>query len=186
MAFIGLTKPTVAVLEEGKEGVAYSKGFRFGKAIEVEISPKYADTSVYKDVNDLDYGQQLEYADISLNTATIPDRAEEIIFGHAVSAAEGSTVIRYRTGDEAGYVGFGISAEEKVDGMKKYVAIWLYKVRFYEDSQSYKTKEDSIDYITPSISGRILPITSGEWKEKRIFTTKEQALAWLDKMAGLN
>ena len=75
--------------------------------------------------------------------------------------------------------------DEKVDGLKKYVAMWIYKVKFAEGQESFKTKGDNIEYQTPSIAGQAIGIDDDLWKETMIYDTEKEARDWIDEMAGI-
>lgn len=184
MAFVGLAKPTVAKLTESSGSATYSEGFTCGKAIEVTISPQYAEGSLYGDNGKAEYDKEFKYADITLNTTTLPIQAHSTMFGHTV-ADNPNEGITDKTTDESNYVGFGIYVSEKVDGVKKYVAMWIHKSKFTEGEEGYKTKGDSIEYQTPSITGQAMGNAKNEWRERKIFDTEEDAQKWLDEKAGM-
>lgn len=181
MAYIGLARPTVAKLNE--EDNTYSDGFVCGKAIQIDITPQYAEGSLFADNNKAEYDKEFKYADVTLNTSTMPIAAHTVMFGHTVTEAEKS--ITFKSNDEANYVGMGVYVAEKVDGIKKYVGMWMHKVKFTEGAESYKTKGDNIEYQTPSITGQAIAIKDGTWKEVKTFNTETDAQDWLDIKAGL-
>ncbi len=193
MAYIGLVKPTIARLsgeDMGRVDVTvapkYIDGFTCGKAIGLDISPQYAEGSLYADDGKAEYDKEFKYADITLNTSTLPRKAHEIMFGHKVDTKENGTVnVKFRTVDEPNYVGFGIYVKEKVEGVRKYVAMWIYKAKFAEGQESFKTKGDNIEYQTPSVAGQAIGLTDNLWKELMIFDTEREAQDWIDKMAGI-
>lgn len=180
MAYIGLARPTVAALTEPAN--TYSEPFTCGKAIQIDITPQYAEGSLYADDVKAEYDKEFKYADITLNTSTLPVKAHEVMFGHTV--IEGDETITFRADDEAAYVGFGFRVAEKVDGVRKYTASWLYKVKFTEGQESYKVKGDNIEYQTPSITGQAMALSNGQWKEVKMFATETEAIAWLDEKSG--
>lgn len=181
MAYVGLAKPTVAKVDDstGK----YTGGFTCGKAIEVTINPQYAEGSLFADNVKSEYDKEFKWADVTLNTDTLPIAAHTVMFGHTVTEDEGT--IKDKSSDEANYVGLGIYADEKVNGKKKYVAIWLHKVKFTEGQESYKTKGDNIEYQTPNISGQAITDSSGEWRTRKICDTEQAAREWIDTMAEI-
>ena len=73
---------------------------------------------------------------------------------------------------------------EKVDGVRKYTASWLYKVKFTGGQESYKVKGDNIEYQTPSITGQAMALPDGKWKDVKTFDTEAEAIAWLDEKGG--
>ena len=178
MAYIGLARPTIAKLTEPAN--TYSDPFTCGKAIQIDITPQYAEGSLYADDIKAEYDKEFKYADITLNTSTLPIKAHENMFGH--TTAEDS--VTYKASDESKYVGFGFRVAEKVDGVRKYTASWLYKVKFTEGQESYKVKGDNIEYQTPSITGQAMALPDGKWKEVKIFDTEAEAIAWLDEKGG--
>ena len=63
--------------------------------------------------------------------------------------------------------------------------MWIYKVKFTEGQESFKTKGDNIEYQTPSIAGQAIGISDNLWKEIQIFDTEKEARNWIDEMAGI-
>ena len=62
---------------------------------------------------------------------------------------------------------------------------FLKKAKFTEPSEDYSTKGDSIEYKTPSISGRALGLDDGSWKETEACSSEEDALKWINTMFGV-
>lgn len=184
MAYIGLAKFTVAKL--GTTG-AYTEGFSCGHAMSMNIAPQYAEGSLFGDNMKVEYDKEFKYADITIETTSLPIKAHEVMFGHTISEGSGSSndSIAFKATDESGYVGVGVYVTEKVDGKKKYVACWMPKCKFSEGEDAFKTKGDNIEYQTPSISGQALASDDGTWKEVEVFGTEEAAIAWVNEKAGI-
>lgn len=203
MAYIGLVKPTFARLDESRALITlqnapidgrgsvtlaptYIDGFTCGKAIGLDVNPQYAEGSLYGDDEKAEYDKEFKYVEVTLNTTTLPVQAHNILFGHKVENDDNGTIkVKFRTTDTPNYVGFGVYVKEKVEGVKKYVAMWMYKAKFTEGQESFKTKGDNIEYQTPSISGQAIGIDDNLWKETRIFNTEKEAQDWIDEMAGI-
>lgn len=186
MAYIGLVKPTIAKLDESGGAPKYTNGFACGEAMEMSISPQYAEGSLYADDQLSEYDKEFKYADITLKTNTLPIQAHNNMFGHTVE--DGTTdavLIKDKVNDDSNYVGFGIYVKEKVKGKISYIAMWIYKAKFAEGQEDYKTKGENIEYQTPSITGRATGIADGSWRDRRIFKTIEEAQNWIDEMAGI-
>lgn len=181
MAYIGLVRPTVAKLDESSGAAVYSDAFTCGKAMEMSITPTYAEGSLYGDDGKAEYDKEFSYAELTLNTTTIPIEAHELMFGHTV---EEEKTIKDKGDDEAQYVGFGIYVPEKVDGKRQYIAMWIYKAKFTEGTENYKSKGENIEYQTPSISGQAILNKDGEWRERHICETAAEAQQWIDTKAG--
>lgn len=181
MAYIGLAKLTVAKL--GNTGT-YTEGFTCGHAMSMNITPQYAEGSLFGDNMKVEYDKEFKYADVTIETTSLPIEAHEIMFGHTVTKESGESVT-FKAADEAGYVGFGVYVTEKVDGKKKYVACWMPKCKFSEGEDAFKTKGDSVEYQTPSISGQALALDDGTWKETKVCETEEAAITWINEKAGI-
>ena len=76
MAYIGIARPVIAAYSEENGKAAYSGGIRFGKAIKIEIDPRYEDISDYRDINDTEEDEEFSYADITLDTEGVPEESE--------------------------------------------------------------------------------------------------------------
>lgn len=186
MAYIGLVKPTIAKLDESSGTPKYTNGFECGEAMEMSINPQYAEGSLYANDQLSEYDKEFKYADVTLRTNTLPVQAHNNMFGHTVEEdATDNTSISDKVTDDSNYVGFGIYVKEKVKSEMTYIAMWLYKVKFAEGQEDYKTKGDNIEYQTPSMSGKAMGIEDGKWRERKIFKTRKEAQDWLDEMAGI-
>lgn len=175
MAYIGLANPVAAKLTEPAN--TYADGAALGKAIGIDITPSYAEGSLNADNMQAEYDKVFAYADVSLNTSTIPISFQQTLFGHTVAEKK----VTFKSTDQSAYVGFGFYVTEVVDGALSYVATWLHKVKFSEPAESYATKGENIEYKTPTITGRALPISTGDWKETEAFDAEEEAKQFLSK-----
>lgn len=181
MAYIGLAVPVIA---KWNENGTYSDGFRCGKAVETNITPQYAEGSLFGDNTKAEYDKEFKYADVTMGITLLPIEAHKVMFGHEV-AEEGSETITFKATDEAGYVGYGFYVTEKVNGKRRYVACWLPKCKFSEGGDTFKTKGDSVEYQTPSVSGQAFAQDDTIWKIIEICETEEAAIAWLNGKAGI-
>ena len=195
MAYVGLRKPIIAEITGAK---VYGEPFAFGKAIGLQVTPNYAEGSLNADDAQVEYDKEFNYAEVTLNTSTIPIEAHEKMFGHKVN--EGKTGATFNKDDQAKYVGMGWISVEKVDGVaallytraqlilrdgvRKFIGNVLYKVKFSEPSEDYSTKGDSIEYKTPSITGRAIANEDGDWKDFEAFDASEDALKWINTKFG--
>lgn len=184
MAYIGLVKATVAKLDESNGEPTYTDGFSCGKAVELSITPQYAEGSLFGDDEKAEYDKEFSYAEISLRTTTLPINAHTTMFGHTVTDSD-KNVIKDSISDEANYVGVGVYIPEKVGGVKKFVGMWICKAKFTESEENYKTKGDTVEYQTPSLSGQAVGLNSGVWRERHIFATEKEAQDWIDTKAGI-
>ena len=174
MAFVGLRKPFIADMS-GES--AYNKPFFCGKAIGITVTPSYAEGGLYGDDAQAEYDKEFRYADVVLNTTTLPKEAHEKMFGHGT---EETDVVVYKLDDEAKYVGMAWISVEKVDGKTSFVANFLPRVKFAEPAGDYSTKGENIEYKTPSISGRAVANTEGVWKKTKSCETEAEAITHIN------
>lgn len=179
MAYIGLRKPIVG---RRKAAGSYETPFTFGKAVSLNIAPNYAEGSLYADDIQAEYDKEFNYAEVTLGTSTIPIQAHQHMFGHTVVEAEKSVVAN--ANDENNYIGLGWITVEKVDGVRSFIGNFLPKVKFSEPTEDYTTKGESIEYKTPSISGRALAEDDGLWKSVKSFETEAEAVTWINSQFG--
>lgn len=172
MAYVGLRKPIIAQL---KNDGTYDDPFAFGKAIGLQVTPNYAEGSLYADDGQAEYDKEFSYAEVTLNTSTIPIVAHEKMFGHTVTEQN----VKFNGDDQNNDVGLGWISVEKVNGVRSFIGNFLSKVKFSEPSEDYATRGESIEYKTPSITGRASTVAGGNWKETETFGTEAEAKNWI-------
>lgn len=172
MAYVGLRKPIIAQL---KSDGTYDDPFAFGKAIGLQVTPNYAEGSLYADDGQAEYDKEFSYAEVTLNTSTIPIVAHEKMFGHTVTEKN----VKFNRDDQNNDVGLGWISVEKVNGIRSFIGNFLDKVKFSEPSEDYATRGESIEYKTPSITGRASAVDGGDWKETETFATEAEAKNWI-------
>ena len=172
MAYVGLRKPIIAQL---KSDGTYDDPFAFGKAIGLQVTPNYAEGSLYADDGQAEYDKEFSYAEVTLNTSTIPIIAHEKMFGHTVTEKN----VKFKGDDQNNDVGVGWISVEKVNGVRSFIGNFLSKVKFSEPSEDYATRGESIEYKTPSITGRASTVDGGDWKETETFGTEAEAKSWI-------
>lgn len=181
MAYIGLRKPIIGKMATE---TTYGEPFALGKAIGLQITPNYAEGSLFADDVQAEYDKAFSFAEVTLNTSTIPVKAHEEMFGHTVSDEQEKKSIEYDVDDQNNYVGMGWITQEIVSGVRSFTGNFLYKVKFSEPSEDYSTKGENIEYKTPSISGRAVANEEGKWKSVEIFKTEKEAMDWINKKFG--
>lgn len=181
MAYYGLARPYIGKLHV--ENNTYSDGFRCGKAVNTDITPNYKDGSLFGDNQLQEYAREFKDADVNLGVTELPLEAADTMFGHTVDQEKKSII--YKASDDSNYVGYGIYANEMVNGKKCYVGVFLPKVKFTEAAESYSTKGDAIEFKTPTLTGKVYALENGVWKERQIFETEEDVQKWLEGKVGI-
>ena len=177
MANFGLSKPWIA--KYNPETNKYSNGFKCGKAINTSVTPNFNEASLFSDNKQSENVTEFKNANVSLGVDRMPVVAANVLFGHTVNEA-GEEISK--TGDSAGYVGYGFITAEMLDGVKKFRACVLHKVQFKEGEDSYETRGDSIVFKTPTLSGVAMGTTNENWRTKSpYYDTEDEADKWIQK-----
>lgn len=180
MAYYGLSKPFIAKLDAATGG--YSEGFQCGKAVGTSIAPVYAETTLYGDNEEAENVKEFSYATLTVTTTTLPAVAESVVLGHEIKENDDSyksDSVVYKGADEANYIGYGFCMKEKVGGITTYKAAVIWKAKLTQGTETYNTKGESIEFVTPELSGKAVLNNNGEWREKRDFTTETDAVSWI-------
>ena len=180
MAFVGLRKPFVAKYDKATK--QYSDGFRYSHAVSLSINPNYAEASLYGDDAQQEYEKSFTNATISLGTTSTPIQAASVMFGHKVEGKK----VTFKATDEANYVGMGIIAPERVDGVSQFVALIVLCAKFADSNEQYQTKGDQLQFNTPTIEGSAISADDdANWKVTEIFDKEEDAEAFIKEYLNI-
>lgn len=176
MAKIGLSNLIFSNLTEAQDGTpSYDGAKSLGKAVSANVSITNNSATLYAD-------NQLAESDTSFQTGTITCGVDEDadatfapLLGHTIT--EG--VVVKKSTDVAPFVGVGRIITKMVSGVLYYKAEVLFKVKFAEPSQDDTTKGESIEFNTSEIEGTIATLADGKWCTSQTFTTKANALAFI-------
>ena len=176
MAKIGLSNLIWSRLTEGSDGTpSYDGAKTLGKAVSANVSITNNSATLYAD-------NVLAESDTSFQSGTITCGVDEDadatfapLLGHTI--AEG--VVVKKSTDVAPFVGVGRIITKMVSGVLYYKAEVLFKVKFGEPSQDDQTKGESIEFSTSEIEGNIATLADGKWSTSQTFTTKANALAFI-------
>lgn len=197
MAFIGLRYPVAAAFSQSADGVApsYSNGMVIGRAIQANLTkthnnnPLYADDIIDEDDN------SLTAMSLSLGLNDLLDTERAALLGDIAVMSTGTTPTATGEYDEGGVnsspVGFGYIRVRRKGGLVKYQAVWYWKVTWTEDSEESQTKGESIEWQTPTITGRVHGCyidSSGvaKFRRRQTFDTEAAAKSWLNTKAGIS
>lgn len=194
MAFIGLRYPVAAVFAQTADGAmpTYTGGTVIGRAIQANLTkthnnnPLYADDVIDEDDN------SLTAMSLSLGLNDLLDDKRALLLGD-IAVQNGSAA----TGeyDEASVpsqpVGFGYIRVRKKGGLVKYQAVWYWKMVFSEESEDSQTKGESIEWKTPTLTGRVFGCYidnsgSPKFRRRMTFDSEAAAKAWLNTKAGIS
>jgi phi13 family phage major tail protein len=176
MAKIGLSNLIWANLTEADNGTpSYDGAKSLGKAVSANVSITNNSATLYAD-------DVLAESDTSFQTGTITcgvDEDADATFAPLLGHSNTEGVVVKNATDTAPWVGVGRIITKMVSGVYYYKAEVLYKVKFSEPSQDDSTKGESIEFRTPEIEGTIATLANGKWCTSQTFTTKANALAFI-------
>ena len=176
MAYFGLRKPYVAPITDGAYGTMSTCGY----AVSMTVTPNSASGSLYGDDAMREYVEEFSNASVELGVTHMPVEMYASMYGHTVS--DGAVV--FNTNDETPYCGLGTIGVEIIDGEKYYTALFLPKVKFAEPTEELNTKNDSITFGTPAITGTAMVDDTNTWKKSKRCDTEDAAIAYLKTCFG--
>lgn len=187
MAQIGLKYLICAPITETAASVSYANGLVMSSAIKADISIEINEGTLYGDDRIIENIKEFKAGKVTLNGDHLSYEVLALLLGHKVeSITQGNGTKLIAKGDDDGaFVGVGFYATTIKEGVRKYRAIWLHKVKFGIPNESLETKGDAINFQTPTIEGTVLTDILGIWKEEALFDTEAGAKEWLDIQADI-
>ena len=178
MAKIGLSYLRYSHLTEAQDGTpTYDGAKMLGKAVSSSASISNNSASLYADDVLAESDTSFQNGTLTLGTDDDRDTVFADLLGHEVSV-EGE--VTSNANDISPWVGIGRIVTKVVENVRYYKAIVLYKVKFAEPSEDDETKGESVNFGTSSIEGTIATLANGKWRDAQTFTTKEEAIAYID------
>ena len=194
MAFIGLRYPVAAAITAETDGSepTYGTGFVLGKAIAANLTitrnnnPLYGDDAIAED----DTGITAMSVEVGVDDLTDETRAKLLGDVSVAGAQTGDPTVYYETEMSAPAVGFGYMRVRRLRGVTSYQAVWMHKVTFGETAENSSTKGESIEWQTPTVTGRAAGIyltAAGAvaFRKRALFSTAADATAWLKTQANI-
>ena len=176
MAKIGLSNLIWSRLTEGSDGTpTYDGAKTLGKAVSTSVSITNNSATLYAD-------NVLAESDTSFQSGTITlgvDEDADATFAELLGHTNNAGVVTKSATDTAPFVAVGRIITKMVSGVLYYKAEVLFKVKFAEPSQDDNTKGESIEFGTSEIEGTIATLANGKWSTSQTFTTKANALAFI-------
>lgn len=162
MATIGLRDVYYSKLLTDPVGgtATYEKPKRLAGAISANINPNSSSATLFADDGPADTAATLGEISLELNVADIPLETQAELLGHTVDDG----VLKKKGGDVPPWVAIGFRTL-KSNGSYRYY--WLNKGKFATPEEDLKTKGDSIEFTTPTISGSFVKRDSDdEWQRQ--------------------
>ena len=180
MAKIGLNNFRYAILTEAQDGTpSYGGALKPAKAISCNVEINNNDANLYAD-------DSLAESDTTFNNGTVTIGIDKYdnetmanLLGHTIN--ESQELVRATT-DVAPYVGLGRIITEMVNNVIQYRVEILLKCKFSEPSQEDNTKGESVEFNTFEVEGKVNALENGEWSKSKTFTTKSEAITYLESV----
>lgn len=178
MAKIGLSYLRYSHLTEAVDGTATFDGSKMlGKAVSASASITNNSAELFADDTLAESDNSFQSGTLTLGTDDDRDTVFADLLGHEVST-EGE--VTSNANDVSPWVGVGRIITKVVENVRYYKAIVLYKVKFAEPSDDDNTKGASVEFGTNTIEGTIATLANGKWRDTQTFTTKEEAIAYIE------
>jgi phi13 family phage major tail protein len=194
MAAFGATFLAVAkVATEGTNSITYDTGAQVEHLRRCAVTYNWDEAKLYGDNMLAEYLKTLTDADIEIETTELTPAVAVTMGLEAEKAAATSGVpavytLKTESGDP---LGVGFVQCFIVNGTKIFRGVWFHKVTFSPSNEEANTKEETLNWGTPTISGKAWPImldASGEAQVRDFsdFDTEAKAIAWVKTKAGIS
>lgn len=150
---------------------------------EINNNPLYGDDRIVDDDNGIT-GMTVQFESTGLSMA---DRVA--ILGEELVTTSGNA--QWESDNATPYGGFGYIRVMREDGVRKFEAYLILKIKFQEESQETATKEGNVQWRTPTLNGRAAGCDvdgSGKlrFRQHEVFTTASAAKSWLNTKLSIS
>jgi len=158
---IGLKKFHVALLKEGADGtVTYETVKRISQAISANITPNFTITTLYADDRAVEVDEALGDIDVEIGVKDLSTEDYALLLGKTINV---DGVIEDSVNDVAPYIAIGFEIPLSGGGRRLY---WYYKGKFQPPSSTHASKQGSVAYQTPTITGKFMAREDGKWRAR--------------------
>ena len=189
-ANIGMLCPVAAVCSYTPgSAAAYSSGKVIAEAVSASLNWNRADGHFFGDDMELDTENGILGYTLDFEPTGLTDDARGLLLGETVQTGEYTI-----TGDASPDVGFGFVRVMRTSGtggvVESYEGWWFYKLKFGVQAEEARTKEQNIEWRTPTLNGIGSGVqqTSGgklEFAIHKTFSSKTDAISYVKGKAGL-
>ena len=188
---VGMMYPVFAPITTHTDGSmpTYGPGVVIQEARNCTISKTYNSNPLYGDDRIVDDDNGLQELTASFESTGLSDSDRKLLFGEEEISVGGITC-QVESDNETPYGGFGYIRRMRDNGERRFEAWIILKIKFQEESQTTTTKEGSISWNTPTLSGRAagLYIDSTDKLRFRVhetFDTIAAAKSWLNTVLNV-
>lgn len=191
MAKIGMRHLVYAVVatETPGTGITYSGGADLAPAVSGNLTYDRSDNPLYGDDVMQDSDNGITGFSLDITTTELSAANEAALLGYTVDSTDATL---YSVTDVAApYVGVGFVQVLRRKGTVTYRALWFPKVQFGISSEETQTRQQSIEWGTPTLNGKGFGVyldASGNavFRMQKECATLAAAQSFLDTKAGIS
>ena len=185
---VGMMYPVFAKIVSHTDGSmpVYGTGHVIQEARNATITKTYNDNPLYGDDHIVDDDNGLQALTCSFEPTGLSDEDRIILFEESV-ATFGTTGLsgQWEGDNETPYGGFAYIRKMRDNGVKKFEAWLILKIKFQEESQATNTQEGSITWGTPTLNGRAASLYVDDSNDAKFrvhwtFDKISDAKAWIN------
>ena len=197
MALIGLKYIAAAKAEYTESSVTFSEGKRIGKGITINKSNEYSETKLYADNELAESDESFSKGTLTINTDDYGFKKEDVLpvqaylFGHEYKPAnesEPEQLIK-SSSDKRPFLGIAYIKTRKKNGELSYEVTLIYKVKFNPSAEDSKTKGESVEFSTPTITGSVYTCAADgkqdAYEKVLEFDTYEEAVTFIKELFSI-
>lgn len=189
---VGMMYPVFAPIASHTDGSmpTYGTGVVIQEARNCTINKTYNNNPLYGDDRIVDDDNGLQELTASFEPTGLSDSDRVLLFGEEEMSVGGLTC-QVESDNATPYGGFGYIRKMRDNGVKKFEAWVILKIKFQEESQATNTKQGSISWGTPTLNGRAAGIyidstESLRWRVHETFETMAAAKSWLNTVLNVS
>ncbi len=159
---VGFKNIHVAKILSDAEGVTtYDAPRKISQSISADVSPNFTTTTLYADDQAVEVEESLGDIDVTIGIRDLDADDYAYIMGVEKNA---DGVIEDRSGDSTPYMALGF--EIPLSGGAGSRFYWYYKGKFTIPGNANTTKGESVEFQTPSITGKFMSREDGKWRAR--------------------
>ena len=190
---VGMMYPVFAPLTSHTDGSmpVYGTGVVIQEARNCTITKTYNENPLYGDDRIVDDDNGMQALTASFEPTGLSDADRVLLFGEKVAEVTTGVTGQWEGDNATPYGGFGYIRKMRDNGVKKFEAWIILKIKFTEDSQATATKEGSISWGTPTLNGRAAGLYIDntdeiKWRVHYTFDTIAAAKAWINTILNVS
>lgn len=188
MAAIGLRGAKYGIYTVTDGVISYTGSRAFGKTISADLSVEVAEVILYDEDEEDEVIKEFAGGTLSIGVKELDYTAQADLYGHTRTAPGEGTPERLlaNADDNAKAVGTGFYVPVvRGNGERWFRAFFLTRVVFGEPALSFKTKEKTLTFATPTTVGTVTRDKNRDWKDETMHATAEAASAWINTKLGI-